>query len=206
MNFRNPVCSLSFSVKAAAAVNRNVLQKLHSIARSRLQSARSETRKAVRYLKSPQAGGAKEREPKCAFIQSPPVLSLRDPICLSSRRRGAAFPHLLVPPPTGNTSDFICSQNLGIIPFFNPMLLGAPATAPGFCPGLGVFSLLKGTIQRLFLCYCWSLLTKFFKQIIYVHARDTSFTKRFNKKVEKKCQWLSFSSMLRLISQLAGLQ
>lgn len=97
------------------------------------------------------------------LLFSPPVLSLRDPICLSSRRRGAAFPHLLVPPPTGNTSDFICSQNLGIIPFFNPMLLGAPATAPGFCPGLGVFSPLKGTIQRFFLCYCWSLLTKFFK-------------------------------------------
>lgn len=39
--------------------------------------ARSETRKAVRYLKSPQAGGAKEREPKCTFIQSPGSLTQR---------------------------------------------------------------------------------------------------------------------------------
>lgn len=154
MNFRNPVCSLSFSVKAAAAVNRNVLQKLHSIARPRLQSALRDSEGCEVLEVSP--GWRSQRKGAKVYFYS-------DPICLSSHRRGAAFPHLLLPPPSGNTSDFICSQNRGIIPFFNPMLLGAPATALGFCPGLGVFSPLKGTIQGLFLCYCWSLLTKFFK-------------------------------------------
>lgn len=37
----------------------------------RARSEARKARKAVRYLKSPQAGRAKEREPKSAFIQSP---------------------------------------------------------------------------------------------------------------------------------------
>lgn len=39
-----------------------------------------------------------------------------------------AFPHLLLLPLTGNTSDFICSQNLWVIPLFSPTLFSTLAT------------------------------------------------------------------------------
>lgn len=112
--------------------------------------ARSETRSAVRCLKSPQAGGAKEREPRRTFIQSPGSLAQTSCVSVIPSERCGFSPPFAPAADRKHVRLYLFSKSRNNPPISMQRSSAHPPLLLGFVPGWVCSACWRGTIERIF--------------------------------------------------------